>query len=131
MSRRTNRLKAFARSMRRDPTPAEARLWARLRHNQLGVRFRRQEPIGPFIADFACTTARIVIELDGDSHEDLGRDLRRDRWLHERGWFVLHFDNGDVMMRIDETLALIDLALEDPGSIPDPQNLDPGLGGAT
>lgn len=79
MARRSNRLKTFARSMRRDPTPAEALLWVRLRHNQLGVRFRRQEPIGPYIVDFACAAARLIIELDGDSHDELARDLRRDR----------------------------------------------------
>jgi len=114
--------------MRRDPTPAEALLWAHLRRNELGVRFRRQEPIGPFIADFACTSARLVIELDGDSHDDLAHDLRRDRWLHDNGWFVLHFDNQDVLSAMEDTLTLIDQALHDPGSVPDPQNLDPHSG---
>jgi very-short-patch-repair endonuclease len=60
--------------MRADPTVAEDRLWYHLRRRQMGVRFRRLEPIGPFIADFACLPARLIVEVDGDTHTDKQRE---------------------------------------------------------
>ncbi|MDQ3813647.1 MAG: DUF559 domain-containing protein [Armatimonadota bacterium] len=63
-------LKQRARDLRRERTPAEHILWQKLRGKQLlGLRFRRQEPVGPFIADFLCVLPRLVIELDGESHD--------------------------------------------------------------
>ena len=59
---------ARARQMRREPTEAERRLWSKLRNYGLGVRFVRQRPIGPYIADFACRAAKLVVELDGGQH---------------------------------------------------------------
>ncbi|MDK1292790.1 MAG: DUF559 domain-containing protein, partial [Actinomycetota bacterium] len=112
-----------ARDMRKDPTLAERILWSELRRGRLGVRFRRQEPAGPFIPDFACLTRKLIIELDGGAHEDIPADLERDRWFHDRGWFVLRFNNDEILDNLDESIALIQKALDDPSSVDDPQNL--------
>ena len=72
----------YARAMRRDPTPAEGKLWHKLRNHRLGgLKFRRQMPVGPFIADFYCSSAKLVVELDGVSHMDSPTDERRDAWI--------------------------------------------------
>jgi adenine-specific DNA-methyltransferase len=110
--------------MRSDPTLAEDRLWYHLRRGQMGPRFRRQEPIGPFIADFACLKARLIVEVDGNSHTDASRDRRRDRWFEEHGWFVLRFWDDYVLDQTDDTINLIDLAIRDRGAVPDPLNLE-------
>lgn len=90
----------------------------------MGVRFRRQEPIGPFIADFACLSARLIVEVDGDTHTDeqRERDQTRDLWFRRNGWFVLRFWDDYVLDQMDDTLHLIAHALEDPASVPDPLN---------
>ena len=90
----------------------------------MGVRFRRQEPIGPFIADFACRSDRPVVEVDGDTHTDKKRerDRGRDLWFRRNGWFVLCVWDDSVLDQMDDTLHLIALALEDPASVPDPLN---------
>ena len=126
MAYRKRRTLRFARRMRSDPTVAEDRLWYHLRRGQAGVHFRRQEPIGPFIADFACLTARLIIEVDGDTHTDSQRirDRQRDDWFHENGWFVLRFWDDYVLSQMDDTLGLIDLALRDRTAVPDPLNLE-------
>ena len=110
--------------MRRDPTVAEAILWNAIRRRHLGVRFRRQEPIGPFIADFVCRSHRLVVELDGASHDDLARDARRDAWMARHGWFVLRFDNEDVVGDLEGTLWHIEVALEDPRGVADPRKIE-------
>ena len=107
MHRGDRRLLTHARAMRRDPTPAEELLWWRLRGDELGFHFRRQHPIGPYIADFACLRARLVVETDGDSHEDPQRDARRDRWLADRGWRVIRFDDSEVKEHLEEALEHI------------------------
>ena len=92
---------------------AERTLWSRLRHRQLnGHRFRRQVPIGPYIADFACLDARLVVEVDGGQHfEEVGYDERRAMWLESRGYRVYRFWNGDVLARTDGVLGVIAGAL--------------------
>ncbi|MGI9584807.1 MAG: endonuclease domain-containing protein [Acidimicrobiia bacterium] len=117
-------LNQFAKHNRRDMTAAEWRLWQDLRDAQLGYRFRRQDPIGPFIADFCCRNRRLVIEVDGDAHENSAKDRSRDHWFAHHGWFILRFDNEDILDHPDETLALIAQALHDPASIQDPWNED-------
>jgi very-short-patch-repair endonuclease len=75
-----------ARELRRKLTPPEARLWIALRQNKLGLHFRRQHPIGPYILDFYCDAVKLAVEVDGEGH--LGRvdhDERRDRWLLAHG----------------------------------------------
>ncbi|HEX9996069.1 MAG TPA: DUF559 domain-containing protein [Abditibacterium sp.] len=84
-----------ARESRREQTIYEKALWEILRaHKMTGFHFRRQHPIGPYIADFACIAAKIIIELDGNSHNDrLERDATRDFVLGEWGWKTLRFRN--------------------------------------
>ena len=110
--------------MRSDPTATEAILWEELRARRLGPKFRRQVPIGRFIADFVCVESRLVIEVDGESHDDAVRDRTRDRWFLNSGWTVLRVDDADVLERLDHVLDLILSATEDPFAIPDPLNLD-------
>ena len=108
--------------MRSEPTKAEDRLWYHLRAGRFGEKFRRQEPIGPYIVDFVCIRGKLIVEVDGDSHEDREYDARRDRWFIDRGWFVLRFWDDYVLDHTDETLGLIELALTDPAAVPDPLN---------
>ncbi len=124
MAKRDRRLLAFAREMRSDQTSAEDWLWYHLRAGRMGVKFRRQEPIGPFIVDFVCLARKLVVEVDGDSHDDRRRDAQRDQWFLDRGWFVLRFWDDYVLKQTDDTVDLIALALEHPGDVPDPLNRD-------
>lgn len=97
-------------------TEAEALLWTRLRRRQLcGARFRRQQPIGVFIADFACMERKLIIELDGGGHGTL-HDIERDAWLKSRGYEVLRFWNKDVFGNLDGVLEAIASALQSPPS---------------
>lgn len=102
MPKRNLRLLRLARAMRADPTPAEDILWEQLRGSQLGLRFRRQEPIGPYIADFVCKAGRLVVEVDGDSHDDPQADARRDRDLRAMGYRVIRFANSEIYEHRDE-----------------------------
>ena len=86
-----------ARELRHNATDAERALWQVLRDKQLGFRFRRQFVIGPYIADFACPEARLVVEVDGGQHAEPGQDLRRDALLDQEGWQILRFWNNDVL----------------------------------
>lgn len=107
---------SFARRLRRDMTDAERRLWHHLRRRQLcGFRFRRQFPIGPYIVDFACLEAKLIIEVDGSQHFDAMGDVARRQWLHELGYQVLRFWNNDVLMRTRQVLAVIYEALRTAG----------------
>jgi len=94
-------------------TEVELRLWIRLRGEQIGGhRFRRQVPIGPYVVDFACLKARLVVELDGGQHATAGeRDERRTAWLESRGFAVLRFWNTDVLESLDGVLEKISAAL--------------------
>jgi very-short-patch-repair endonuclease len=89
-----------ARLLRANPTEAERKLWHCLRNKGLmGLRFRRQQPIGPYVADFYCSIARLIIEVDGGHHADPGtaiRDRERTKWLQRRGYAVLRFWNSDL-----------------------------------
>ena len=97
------------REARRHATPAERRLWTKLRSRQLhGYKFRRQVWLGPFIADFFCAEARLIVEVDGDSHaSQLAYDERRTVWLGREGFNVVRVTNADVMKNIDGVLAFI------------------------
>ena len=98
-----------ARSMRHLAAPAETKLWSCLRNRQLGgMKFRRQFPIGPFIADFACIEQHVVIELDGDSHAlQLKYDAERTKWLENNGYRVIRYFNHDVQHSLDSVLESI------------------------
>ncbi len=102
----------LARVLRADATPAERDLWQIVRGGRLGTRFRRQQPIGPFIVDFYCAEARLVVELDGKGHADqLGYDERRTSWLAAKGLTVLRFANADVIDRPQEVYVRIMTAI--------------------
>ena len=87
-----------ARTLRRRSTPPEQILWSVLRGRRLvGLKFRRQEAIGPYVVDFCCRRLNLIVELDGMSHEEKGdRDERRDQWLKEQGYRVFRVTNWDV-----------------------------------
>ena len=79
---------SFARRLRKEMTAAETMLWRTLRNRGIAAKFRRQVPIGPYFADFACVPARLIVELDGRPHDDPereDRDAHRDAWLTEQG----------------------------------------------
>ncbi len=90
-----------ARRLRVEMTDAERRLWHHIRaHRFYGASFRRQWPVGPFIADFVCISSRLVIEVDGGSHTeqaDVVADERRTRWLEANGFRVVRYWNLDVL----------------------------------
>lgn len=89
-----------ARRLRREMTDAERRIWSRLRRNQLGAKFRRQVPFGPYILDFYCAVANLCVELDGSQHYVEGgriKDEIRDLYLRERGVQVLRFSDIEAL----------------------------------
>jgi very-short-patch-repair endonuclease len=111
----------FARSLRKYPTNAERKLWARLRQKQFGgFRFRRQQPIGSYVADFFCARAKLIVELDGGQHgkdSHAIRDEVRTRWLDSQGYRVLRFWNNEVIQNLNGVLEGIEIAL---GAAPHP-----------
>jgi very-short-patch-repair endonuclease len=104
-----------AGELRREPTPAERKLWAYLRRNKLnGVNFRRQHAIGNFITDFVSIKMKLVIELDGSQHlEQEEYDIERTKYLESQGYKVVRFWNNDVMNDIDGVLCTIEIVLGD------------------
>lgn len=94
---RKRRLTGLARELRKNPTEAEKKLWAMIRADQTGVPFRRQYSIGPYIADFACSAAKIIIEVDSGQHNESAGDLERSRFLEQKGYRVIRFWNNDVL----------------------------------
>ena len=107
-------LRDFARRMRKHPTAAEQALWRVVRNRRLaGVKFRRQHPFGPYILDCYCPAARLVVEVDGDSHADdeaKRRDLERTEYLKRRGLLVLRFWNVELA---EDEEAVIDRILSE------------------
>ena len=102
----------IARALRRNSTNTERMMWRLLRDRRLhGVKFRRQVPIGPFVADFASIEHRLVVELDGGQHAESGADVRRDNFLTVEGWRVMRFWNNDVMTNREGVLESIQQAL--------------------
>jgi very-short-patch-repair endonuclease len=103
----------LARILRKRQTPAERVMWRVLRDRRLRhLKFKRQFPVGPFIADFCCHEIRLLIELDGEVHTDaqgIARDRERDAYLRGCGFTILHFPNerifGDRARVISEILA--------------------------
>jgi very-short-patch-repair endonuclease len=104
-----------AKRLRREMTRAETLLWRYLKADRLaGLAFRRQTPMGPYIADFVAHSCKLIVELDGESHdfEDRVRhDERRDQWFVSRGYRVLRFTNDDVMKNLEGVvLSIIEAA---------------------
>ena len=103
-----------ARRLRREMTVAETMLWRSLRNRGIAAKFRRQVPIGPYVADFACAAARLTVELDGRPHDDPERqahDHGRDARLTEHGWCVLRIPDDIVIGGGDIVLGRIEAAL--------------------
>ena len=99
--------KARARRMRKDMTPAERALWYALRDRRfMGLKVRRQVPIGPFIADFYCADHRLIIEADGSGH-GFPRDVQRDQWLTTQCFRILRLWNRDVLTNLPGCLDAI------------------------
>src|SRR5438067_12484999 len=93
-------------------TDAERKIWFALRDGDLlNFKFRRQVSIGPFIADFVCFEARLVIEVDGGQHADSARDLKRDRWIVANKFRVLRVWNNDVLSNLEGGMSLLAEAL--------------------
>ena len=98
-----------ARKLRRETTPAERLLWNALRNSSFaGLKFRRQHPVGFYVADFCCMQEKLIIELDGDSH-DFSEQKDRDRTetLNKEGYRVIRFSNADVFDNLDGVLVII------------------------
>ena len=102
----------FARANRKAMTDAETWIWVRLRRNQLGVSFRRQVVIGPYIVDFACLALKLVVEIDGSQHWDSEYDRRRDTYLLLHGWTVLRIETTDVLRDPESAVGEIVYSVE-------------------
>ena len=99
--------------LRKELTPAEGKLWSRIRSDQLGVSFRRQHAIGNYIPDFCSPKSRLIIELDGSQHlEQEEYDKERTKYLESQGYKVIRFWNNDVMNNIEGVILAIMYALE-------------------
>ena len=105
----------FAGQLRRRSTDAERLVWRHVRGRRLGgFKFRRQQPLGPYIPDFVCYECRLLLELDGGQHvEQRAKDERRDAWLVSQGFRVLRFPDNYVLTNIGGTLETILKALRE------------------
>jgi very-short-patch-repair endonuclease len=100
--------------LRKKSTPAERKLWSRIRDDQLGVTFRRQHAVGNYIPDFCSPEAKLIIELDGSQHlEQEEYDEERTKYLESLGYKVIRFWNNDVMNNIEGVILAIIYAMED------------------
>jgi very-short-patch-repair endonuclease len=120
-------VKHIARDLRRNQTDAEQLLWARLRARRFcGLKFRRQEVLGPYVVDFACLERKVVIEVDGGQHaEQALKDAARTGYLKALGYRVIRFWNDEVLRDPDAVLEEIGRVL----MIPSPYPLPEGEGG--
>ncbi len=113
--------RAFARHLRSHMTESENRLWRHLRAHRLnGQKFRRQQPIGPYVVDFVHFGSRLIVEADGGQHNDAPHDKQRDNWLRQQGFTVLRFWNHEIIGNLEGVLATIMKAVTNP---PSPQPL--------
>jgi very-short-patch-repair endonuclease len=108
--------RARAKQLRRAMTRAETLLWRHLKaHRLAALGFRRQSPMGNYIADFVAHSRKLVVEVDGESHDfesRLRHDERRDQWFASRGYRVLRFTNDDVMRNLEGIVLAIGQAVE-------------------
>jgi very-short-patch-repair endonuclease len=93
--------------MRNRSTDGEIALWKRLQHQQLGVKFRRQHPVAPYIADFCAPSIGLIVEADGGQHNDDPADERRTKFLESNGYSVLRFWNNDILKNMDGVVETI------------------------
>ncbi|MSO91920.1 MAG: endonuclease domain-containing protein [Rhodospirillales bacterium] len=105
----------IAQNLRKNLTDAEKQLWSILQRQQLkGYRFRRQAPIGPYVADSFCPSQKLIIEVDGGQHDArLEQDALRTQWLEDRGYRVLRFWNNEVLRNSAGVVELIRKSLSD------------------
>ncbi len=100
--------KKFTKQLRRNMTDAEKLLWRHLRAHRLAEqKFRRQQPLGPYVVDFVHFAARLIVEADGGQHNAIAHDAQRDAWLKAQGFRVLRFWNNEILLNTDEVLAVI------------------------
>jgi very-short-patch-repair endonuclease len=123
----------YARNLRRSQTDAERKLWLLLRDRRLaGFKFRRQHPIGPFIVDFCCTEARVIVEVDGGQHAlSCNDDAARSLYLAGQGYRVLRFWNNEVLVNTSGVLERIVEGLKRDQSRPSPCPLPRGERGSS
>lgn len=102
-----------AKILRANQTDAEQRIWYHLRaHRFMGLKFKRQKPLGHYIVDFVCVEQRLIIEIDGGQHaEQTEYDQRRDVWLQSQGYTILRFWNNEVMQQLESVLEQIRLTI--------------------
>ena len=106
--------KRKAIQLRKNPTPAERKLWAVIRNDKLGVTFRRQHAVGNYIPDFVCIKKKLILELDGSQHlEQEEYDEERTKYLNSLGYKVIRFWNNDVMKNMDGVILALLHAMED------------------
>jgi type I restriction enzyme M protein len=102
--------KDHRRDLRKNATPQEVLLWSRLRSGQLGVKFRRQHAIGPYIVDFYCIEKKFAIEIDGSQHFEetaVLYDKRRTQFLEAQGCTMIRFPNNEININLDGVLMLV------------------------
>ncbi|MFC1839381.1 endonuclease domain-containing protein [Thermodesulfobacteriota bacterium] len=109
-------LKKTAKTLRKNSTDAERKLWYSLRARQInGFKFKRQQPLGNYIVDFVCFEKRLIIELDGGQHAvNRKKDIERDNWLKTEEYQVLRFWNNDVPGNHEGVLSVIAKHLKPP-----------------
>lgn len=115
--RASTEMQTRARELRRAMTPAEKQLWQRIRYRQLGgAHFRKQHAVGTYILDFFCAKAKLVVEIDGDTHaEQVEYDAERTQWLNEQKQYrVIRFGNNEILQNIDGVLEKILEMLKEP-----------------
>ena len=107
----SNQTRTRAKTMRKSLTKAEVRLWARLKGQACeGFKFRRQHPVGRFFADFACSEAKLIVEVDGDAHQGIQAqmyDSERTAFLESQGWAVIRFTNAAVLHETSQVVEQI------------------------
>ena len=122
----------LSKNLRKRSTDAEKLLWKYLRTKQIvGLKFRRQEPIGNYIVDFVCYEKAVIVEADGGQHVESERDADRDEWLYSQGFTVLRFWNHDVLANIEGVLEVIRQNCLDSRNQDRPPLTPPIKGGAT
>ena len=104
-----SKLTARAKNLCKDSTDAERLLWSHIRAHRLnGIKFKRQQPLGPYIVDFVCFESKLVVELDGGQHaEARTRDIVREDWIRSQGFHVLRFWNNEVLSNIEGVMQQI------------------------
>jgi very-short-patch-repair endonuclease len=104
----TKKPRDTARRLRKDMTDAERKLWSLLRNRRLiGLKFRRQVPVGPYVADFLSFEAHLIVEADGGQHAGSAHDAERDAWSRHQGFTVIRNWNSDILTNPDAILAIL------------------------